>query len=67
LTRFFFRFGTGATYFIQFIVGSQRILCCQHSGRKHNATQDDVAEIAVIAKPMAEDAESVEIWLKKHR
>lgn len=53
--------GTGATYFIQVIIGSQRILCCQHSRWKHNATQDNVAEIAVIAKPVAEDAKSVEI------
>lgn len=54
-----FRFGSGATYFVQFIVRSQRILSGQHGGREHDATEDDIAEIAVIAEPMAKDAKSV--------
>jgi hypothetical protein len=40
------------------MISSQRILSCQHSGRKHDAHEDDVSKMAMVAKFMAENSES---------
>lgn len=40
------------------MVGIHRIFSGQHSRREHDADEDDVPEVAVVAELVAEDAES---------